>query len=204
MSIWEDQVNVADEPTVVKLRAQYDSEEDSDIKDNWDDSDSESEQEQAPAPVKPAPKVTKKPILPKELPKAEPIASEKQAQRTLIVESDIQNTEDLFSGLNIKDVEFQDAITKMNPKTEPEFNQFAQIVATKIKRMSINKNYNSFVSKLIKDIADSLPEKEIGALGRALSSLSHEKQRLAKAAAKSSKKTKASVVPLISKISYRE
>ncbi|PVV00351.1 hypothetical protein BB560_005272 [Smittium megazygosporum] len=189
MSIWEDKLETVEaKPAIVRKWNNEEESDDSDLKDNWDDSGSESEEEVES--VKPAPKTIPKPSEPeKKLVSNPPVISEKELQESLVVESDIQNAEDLFAGLTIKDVEFRNTILSSNPRSEEDFTNFGNIISNKIKSLKSSKHYTSFVPKFVSNVCDSLTDKEITQISRSLKSLAHEKQRLAKAAGKSAKKS---------------
>ncbi|OLY84834.1 Eukaryotic translation initiation factor 3 subunit J [Smittium mucronatum] len=129
-----------------------------------------------------------------------PVAiSSRDVERQLVVDSDIQNAEDLFSGLNIKDVAFKNALTNPNPKTEAEFNQFRIALVEKISKLGTQKNYASFVNSFVKDLVAPLTDTEAAKVQRSVGVIVTEKQKTARNTAKTKKGSKKAVVTTVSK-----
>ncbi|OMJ07935.1 Eukaryotic translation initiation factor 3 subunit J [Smittium culicis] len=164
---------------------------DSDIKDNWDDSDEESEQE-SEEEVEQVQEEDEEPA---------PL-SKRDIERNQIIDSDIQNTEDLFSGLNVTDVSFKNAFSNLNPKTEKDFDEFRKALVQKISKLGSQKNYPAFVNNFVKDLVAPLTDTEAAKVQRSVGVIVTEKQKAARNTAKTKKGAKKSVVTTVSKGKY--
>ncbi|KAJ1945861.1 Translation initiation factor 3 subunit J component [Linderina macrospora] len=216
MSDWENED--FDETPVVKVPKKKwgDEDEDSDSSapDNWDNSSDESESEddddkpkQAAVPA-PKPKVKKslseriaerqveREARKKELlgddddseVDEEDIVSKKMQVRRAQVESDLQNTEDLFSGLTVKDTKVADVLSTINPKNQAEFDEFRKALVERIQKTQSHRMYVGFLESLIRDLALPLKDVDVRKFSSVLTTLANEKQRAARDAAKGKKK----------------
>ncbi|KAJ2662907.1 Translation initiation factor 3 subunit J component [Coemansia sp. RSA 1200] len=220
MSDWEDFETKDAAPAFAPPRKNKwgEEESDSDIPDNWDDSDnSDDEKPQPAAAAVPAPKPKTKKTF------AEKIAerqAEREAQRSAAegafdddsdedengngknerdrqrqVEADMQNTDDLFAGLTIKDTEVNKTIINMNPKTQAEFDEFQKALVERIQKCQSSRPYVQFLEKFIRELALPLKDIEVRKFASTLTALANEKQKAGRDN-KSKKKTnkKAAVV----------
>ncbi|KAK9765146.1 Translation initiation factor 3 subunit J component [Basidiobolus ranarum] len=187
-------------------------EESDDVKDNWDDSESEEEEEKKVTPVA-------EPVKPKKVPLAEKIRlrqeeeerrkkeiAEKKAAmasgddeaarrarlQALEVQADIENATDLFSGVSVKDTQVGDKLTRLQPKTKEEFEEFSDALIQRINstRQVRPTIYMGFLETFIRELAEPLKDVDVRKLASILTTVANEKQRAAKDAAKGKKKTK--------------
>ncbi|ORX94863.1 translation initiation factor eIF3 subunit [Basidiobolus meristosporus CBS 931.73] len=218
MSDWEKE-DFDEVPAVVVAKTGKfwdDEDEDSDgVKDNWDDSDSEAEEEEEKkaAPVAAPAKPKKIPLAEKirmrqeeEEKRKQQIAEKKAAMagdedaaarrarlQALEVEADIENATDLFSGVSVKDTEVGNKLTRLQPKTKEEFDEFSTVLLERINSTSKQVRptvYMGFLEGFVRELASPLKDVEVRKLASILTTLANEKQRAAKDAAKGKKKTK--------------
>ncbi|KAJ2556238.1 Translation initiation factor 3 subunit J component [Coemansia sp. RSA 1933] len=200
MSDWEDSDTNNAAPVVAPPRKNKwgEEESESDVPDNWDESDNSSDEEDAKAADVPAPKPKTKKTL------AEKIAerqAEREAKKAVLennlyddsdeddglttterermrqVESDMQNTDDLFAGLTVKDAEINKTIVNMNPKTQADFDQFQKALVERIQKCQANRAYVPFLEKFIRELALPLKDVDVRKFASTLTSLANEKQR---------------------------
>ncbi|KAI8325448.1 translation initiation factor eIF3 subunit [Martensiomyces pterosporus] len=223
MSDWEDH-EVDEAPVVAVPKKKWDDEEedsDSSIPDNWDESESEESEEEKDA-KQPLPVPESKPKVKKNLAERiaerqaereakkaehhadagdddsevdeEDIVSRKLRARQLQVESDLQNTEELFAGLTVKDTQINNALASLNPKTVAEFDEFQKALVERIQKSQTQRFYGQFLEKFIRELADPLKDVDIRKISSMLTTLANEKQRAARDAIKGKKKSKKAVV----------
>ncbi|KAJ2507119.1 Translation initiation factor 3 subunit J component, partial [Coemansia sp. RSA 2049] len=195
-------------------------ESDSDIPENWDDSDSSDDEKPQPAAAAvPAPKPKTKKTFAEKIAKRQ---AEREAQmsaaagafdgdgdsdedesdngkserdRQRQVEADMQNTDDLFAGLTIKDTAVNKTIINMNPKTQAEFDEFQKALVERIQKCQSSRPYVQFLDKFIRELALPMKDVEVRKFASTLTALANEKQKAGRDS-KSKKKTnkKAAVV----------
>ncbi|KAJ1960001.1 Translation initiation factor 3 subunit J component [Dipsacomyces acuminosporus] len=217
MSDWEDH-EVEDSAVVNVPKKKWDDEEedsDSSIPENWDESESESESEEEseknPSAVPASKPKVKKSLAERiaerqaerEAKKAEhqanagdddsevdeeDIVAQKLRQRRLQVESDLQNTEELFAGLTVKDTRINNTLASLNPKTAEEFDEFQKVLIERIQKSQTQRYYMQFLEKFIRELADPLKDVDIRKISSILTTLANEKQRAARDALKGGKK----------------
>ncbi|GJJ73811.1 translation initiation factor 3 subunit J [Entomortierella parvispora] len=211
MSDWEND-DVIEAP-VIPAKKQWDDEdvEEDDIKEDWDaSSESESEEEKAPA-VKPPPKKT---LAQKIAERAEEAERRKQAalekvalipeneteeekferrqrEKNAIIESDLANAADLFSGVKISDtgvVTAASSLETMKPKTKDQFNEFTNELVALIQKHEKQGLYASFLEGLFRELAQGVRDVDVRKYASTLTTLANEKQKAAKEALKTKKK----------------
>ncbi|KAJ1951936.1 Translation initiation factor 3 subunit J component [Linderina pennispora] len=214
MSDWENE-DFDDTPVVKVPKKKWDDEEedsDSSAPDNWDNSSDESESEDEDKPKQtavPAPKPKTKKSLSERIAERqaereakkkellgsddsevdeEDIVSRKLQARRAQVASDLQNTEDLFAGLTVKDTQVADVLNTINPKTQAEFDEFRKALVERIQKTQSQRLYVSFLEGLIRELALPLKDVEVRKFSSVLTTLANEKQRAARDAAKGKKK----------------
>ncbi|KAJ1772138.1 Translation initiation factor 3 subunit J component [Coemansia sp. RSA 1813] len=203
MSDWEDSDNEAASTFAPPRKNKWGEEEesDSDIPDNWDESDNSSDEENAKAADVPAPKPKTKKTLAEKIAErqaereAKKSAAEaaldddsdeddgldaQERERLRQVESDLQNTDDLFAGLTVKDTEMNKTIVNINPKTQAEFDEFQKALVERIQKCQNNRVYVPFLEKFIRELALPLKDVDVRKFASTLTALANEKQRAAR------------------------
>uniref|UniRef100_A0A0B7BL25 Eukaryotic translation initiation factor 3 subunit J n=1 Tax=Arion vulgaris TaxID=1028688 RepID=A0A0B7BL25_9EUPU len=175
--------------------------EEDEVKENWEDEEEEKKQAESGAYQRPK----KKPLAErisekgkaakqqeeeklqekKELTPEEKLAERIRVQK-LQEEADLKIAKGLF-GIGDSNVV---GIDSMYPETKEQFDQFGEVLKTKITFFESSKLYSAFVEKLIQDISLTLPPDDIKKIGIALNTLYHEKERLRKEQAKGQRKKK--------------
>ncbi|KAF9184170.1 Translation initiation factor 3 subunit J component [Haplosporangium sp. Z 11] len=201
------------EAPVIPAKKQWDDEdvEDDDVKEDWDaSSESESEPETKKAPVVKAPKMT---LAEKIAQRAEEAERKKQAalekiakipeneteeekferrqrEKNAIIESDIANAADLFSGVKVTDgvVAAASKLETMKPKTKEQFNEFTTELVTLIQKHEKQGLYVSFLEGLFRELAQGVRDVDVRKFSSTLTTLANEKQKAAKEAQKNKKK----------------
>ncbi|KAJ2402096.1 Translation initiation factor 3 subunit J component [Coemansia sp. RSA 2559] len=199
MSDWEDSDTNDAAPVVAPPRRNKwgEEESDSDIPDNWDEASS-SDEEKANVANVPAPKPKTKKTLAEKIAERQAEREAKKpatevdlyddsdeddgldpAERERIrqVESDMQNTDDLFAGLTVKDTEINKTIVNMNPKTQADFDKFQKALVERIQKFQNNRAYVPFLEKFIRELALPLKDVEVRKFTSTLTALVNEKQR---------------------------
>ncbi|ORX71479.1 translation initiation factor eIF3 subunit [Linderina pennispora] len=195
MSDWENE-DFDDTPVVKVPKKKWDDEEedsDSSAPDNWDNSSDESEsggRRQVQADSGAEREAKKKELLGSDDSEVdeEDIVSRKLQARRAQVASDLQNTEDLFAGLTVKDTQVADVLNTINPKTQAEFDEFRKALVERIQKTQSQRLYVSFLEGLIRELALPLKDVEVRKFSSVLTTLANEKQRAARDAAKGKKK----------------
>ncbi|KAF8964145.1 Translation initiation factor 3 subunit J component [Entomortierella lignicola] len=210
MSDWEND-DVIEAP-VIPAKKQWDDEdvEDDDVKEDWDaSSESESEQEVKAPVAKPA-KVTlaekialrnaeaerkKQAILEKraqiqEVETEEEKAERREREKNAIIESDLANAVDLFSGVKVSGgaVAGTSSLETMKPKTKDEFNEFTNQLVALIQKHEKQGLYVSFLEGLFRELAQGCRDVDVRKFSSTLTTLGNEKQKAAKDALKTKKK----------------
>ncbi|KAF8928728.1 Translation initiation factor 3 subunit J component [Dissophora ornata] len=225
MSDWEND-DVIEAP-VIPAKKQWDDEdvEDNDIKEDWDaSSESESEEEVKAPVVKPA-KITlteriaqrnaeaelkkqaaleKRALVPENETEEEKF-ERRQREKNAIIESDIANAADLFSGVRVTDgvVAAASKLETMKPKTKDQFTEFATELVTLIQKHEASPVYRmrravrpitqqglyaSFLEGLFRELAQGCRDVDVRKFSSTLTTLANEKQKAAKDAVKNKKK----------------
>ncbi|KAI8600540.1 translation initiation factor eIF3 subunit [Dissophora ornata] len=210
MSDWEND-DVIEAP-VIPAKKQWDDEdvEDNDIKEDWDaSSESESEEEVKAPVVKPA-KITlteriaqrnaeaelkkqaaleKRALVPENETEEEKF-ERRQREKNAIIESDIANAADLFSGVRVTDgvVAAASKLETMKPKTKDQFTEFATELVTLIQKHEQQGLYASFLEGLFRELAQGCRDVDVRKFSSTLTTLANEKQKAAKDAVKNKKK----------------
>ncbi|KAF9334763.1 Translation initiation factor 3 subunit J component [Podila minutissima] len=209
MSDWE---NDDIEAPAIPAKKQWDDEdvEEDDIKDEWDASSESESEEEVKVPVVKAPKVTLAQKIAERNAEAErkkQAALEKQAaipereteeekferrqrEKNAIIESDIANAADLFSGVKVTDgvVTAASSLELMKPKTKDQFNEFSSQLVALIQKHEKQGLYASFLEGLIRELASGVRDVDVRKYASTLTTLANEKQKAAKDALKSKKK----------------
>ncbi|KAF9094112.1 Translation initiation factor 3 subunit J component [Mortierella sp. GBA35] len=210
MSDWEND-DVIEAP-VIPAKKQWDDEDasDDDIKEDWDAS-SESEEEVAkPAPVAKAPKVTlaekialrnaeaerkKEAAIAKQalVPEAETEEEKferRQREKNAIIESDIANAADLFSGVKVTGGVVTPAsdLETMKPKTKDQFNEYTKLLVDLIQKHEKQGLYASFLEGLFRELSQGVRDVDVRKFASTLTTVANEKQKAAKEALKTKKK----------------
>ncbi|KAF9585021.1 Translation initiation factor 3 subunit J component [Lunasporangiospora selenospora] len=209
MSDWEND-DVIEAPVIPKKK-QWDDEDvdEDDVKDEWDAS-SESEEEVKPVVVK-APKKTltekiaernaeaekrKQAALAKiaKIPEDETEEERferRQREKNAIIQSDIDNASDLFSGVKVTPegvVTSASKIETMRPKTKEDFNEFTTELIALIQKHEKQGLYVSFLEGLFRELAQGTRDVDVRKFASTLTTLANEKQKAAKDALKTKKK----------------
>ncbi|KAG0056927.1 Translation initiation factor 3 subunit J component [Gryganskiella cystojenkinii] len=210
MSDWEND-DVIEAP-VIPAKKQWDDEdvEEDDIKEDWDaSSESESEEEKVPV-VKPVKKTLAQKIAEREeeaerrkqaalekvalIPENETEEEKferRQREKNAIIESDLANAADLFSGVKVSDtgvVTSASKIETMKPKTKDQFNEFTTELVAIIQQHEKQGLYASFLEGLIRELAQGVRDVDVRKYASTLTTLANEKQKAAKEALKTKKK----------------
>ncbi|KAG0253301.1 Translation initiation factor 3 subunit J component [Mortierella polycephala] len=197
---------------VIPAKKQWDDEDvdEDDIKEDWDaSSESESEPE-IKAPVVKAPKMTlteKIALRNEEEERRKQAALEKiakipeheteeekferrQREKNAIIESDIANAADLFSGVKVADgvVVAASKLETMKPKTKDQFNEFTTELVTLIQKHEKQGLYASFLEGLFRELSQGVRDTDVRKFSSSLTTLANEKQKAAKEALKTKKK----------------
>ncbi|KAF9939493.1 Translation initiation factor 3 subunit J component [Mortierella antarctica] len=210
MSDWENEDAI--EAPVMPPKQEWDDEdaEDDDIKEDWDASSESESEEEVKAPVVKAPKITlaekiaqrnaeaerkKQAALEKiaQIPENETEEEKferRQREKNAIIESDIANAADLFSGVKVTDgvVTAASALETMKPKTKEQFNEFTTELVNLIQKHEKQGLYASFLEGLIRELASGVRDVDVRKYASTLTTLANEKQKAAKEALKSKKK----------------
>ncbi|KAG0338270.1 Translation initiation factor 3 subunit J component, partial [Podila humilis] len=210
MSDWEND-DVIEAP-VIPAKKQWDDEdaEDSDVKEDWDASSESESEEEVKAPVVKAPKVTLAQKIAERNAEAErkkELAMQKQSavpereteeekferrqrEKNAIIESDIANAADLFSGLKTTGgvVTAASSLETMKPKTKDQFNEFTTELVTLIQKHQSQGLYASFLEGLFRELASGVRDVDVRKYASTLTTLANEKQKAAKDALKTKKK----------------
>ncbi|KAJ1674298.1 Translation initiation factor 3 subunit J component [Spiromyces aspiralis] len=109
------------------------------------------------------------------------------ADRRRQLEADMSNTEDLFSGLTLKDEKNASVLT-MNPNTEEEFAEFSKALVEIIQKMQTKKHYKTFLNDFIRALALPLSDVDVRKFASTLTTLANDKQKASRATAKGKKK----------------
>ncbi|KAF9916591.1 Translation initiation factor 3 subunit J component [Linnemannia zychae] len=198
---------------MIPAKKQWDDEDadSDDIKEDWDasSSESESEKEVKPAPA-PKPKVTlaekiaarnaeaerkreaaaAKAALVPERETEEEKFERRQRERNAIIESDIANAADLFSGVKVSGgvVTAASELETMKPRTKDQFNEFTNLLVALIQKHEKQGLYVSFLEGLFRELAQGTRDVDVRKFASTLTTLANEKQKAAKDALKSKKK----------------
>ncbi|EGC30232.1 hypothetical protein DICPUDRAFT_99600 [Dictyostelium purpureum] len=180
-----------------------------DLKDAWDDEEEveevEEEKVEEKKPEKPAVKqLTKKEALKKaiELKEKEEkesrnnpasefdIYMEEKRRKELQEAADLENSRTLFSGVSVRETTPSEPIGSFVPKTEKEFEKYADIVSDYLTKYDSSIHYASFFKHLIKKSLANVPSNELNDISKALTVVINEKIKNEKAG-KGKKTTKA-------------
>ncbi|KAF9437387.1 Translation initiation factor 3 subunit J component [Entomortierella beljakovae] len=208
MSDWE---NEDVEAPVIPIKGKWDDEDadDDDVKEEWDASSESESEPDVKAPVK-APKVTlaekiaqrnaeaerkkqaileKKAAIEREETEEEKL-ERRQREKNAIIESDIANASDLFSGIKVTDgvVTVASGLETMKPKTKDQFNEFTNELVALIQKHEKQGLYVSFLEGLIRELAQGCRDVDVRKFSSTLTTLANEKQKAAKEASKTKKK----------------
>ncbi|KAJ2222297.1 Translation initiation factor 3 subunit J component, partial [Coemansia sp. RSA 485] len=177
-------------------------EEDSDgssVLSDWDKSEEESEEEeeQKPAPkakAAPAPKAKVNMASSAMAEEEDDAVSKKIRDRQLQQKADLENAEELFAGLTIKDTGMNNVLATINPKSQDDFDEFQKALVQRIQKAQNSRLYNQFLEKLIRELVEPLKDIEVRKISSTLISLANEKQRAAREASKPKKKNKKATI----------
>ncbi|KAF9978520.1 Translation initiation factor 3 subunit J component [Actinomortierella ambigua] len=211
MSDWENEDDI--QAPVIPTKGKWDDEDasDDDVKDEWDASESESEKEQKPAPPPPKPKKTlaekiaernaeaekkKQAMMAKQA--ANGIENETEEERferrlrekNAIIESDIANAADMFSGVKVSgDGGSSSTLESMKPKTKDEFAEFTKELVALIQKHERQGLYVSFLESLMRELAMGVSrDTDVRKFASTLTTIANEKQKAAREASKTKKK----------------
>ncbi|CAI5963047.1 unnamed protein product [Closterium sp. NIES-64] len=169
------------------------------VKSSWED---EEEEEEAPAPTTTAsakPKGEKKKKKAEDKGKgkekeeeeevddgvlADPVA-EKLRQQRLVEESDFKATKELFGG---KKKEAERSLDDFLPKSEADFNEFADLIAARITPHSKSFHYVSLIKNILRKVEAPLVGKDAKEISAAAAVIANEKLKAEKEAEKGKKK----------------
>lgn len=166
-------------------KSQWDDEdkEEEPVKESWEDAGAEKSD-------KPKPKTDKKKKLDKKAEEAvasevlsDPVA-EKLRQQRLVEESDFKATKELFGGKKEGEKTLDDFI----PKSEAEFEEFAELVAGKVTPFVKSFHYLPLLKAFMRKATASLTSKDAKELSATMSAISNEKLKLEKEATAGKKK----------------
>ncbi|KAG0225771.1 Translation initiation factor 3 subunit J component [Actinomortierella wolfii] len=214
MSDWENEDNI--QAPVIPTKGKWDDEDasDDDVKDEWDASESESEPEQKRAPPPPKPKKTlaekiaereaeaekkKQALLAKQAANKaieneteEERFERRQREKNAMIESDIANAADLFSGVKLSTEGTATGASKietMKPKTKDEFSEFTKELVAIIQKHEKQGLYVSFLEGLFRELAIGVArDTDVRKFASTLTTIANEKQKAAKEASKTKKK----------------
>ncbi|KAF9902569.1 Translation initiation factor 3 subunit J component [Linnemannia zychae] len=210
MSDWENDDVIA--APVIPAKKQWDDEDadSDDIKEDWDassESESEEEVKQAPAPkakVTLAEKIAQrnaeaerkkeaaaaKAALVPERETEEEKFERRIREKNAIIEADIANAADLFSGVKVTDgvVTAASELETFKPKTKDQFNEYTTMLVNVIQKHEKQGLYVSFLEGLIRELAQGTRDVDVRKFASTLTTLANEKQKAAKDALKSKKK----------------
>ncbi|KAI9017195.1 eukaryotic translation initiation factor 3 subunit J [Gaertneriomyces semiglobifer] len=193
-----------------------DAEDDMNVKASWDDED-ESEEEKPKEQAKTtsaAPKkkkTLKEKIAEKqeaeERRKAE-LAAKAQAKaeepdetpeerkarlQKAVLESDMQNTRDLFSGLAVTSTDETSKIETMVPESRVEFDEYVKLLGDKLHTFQDSTHYTYFVENLLRSLMVPLSVDDSRKISSVVTAMVSEKQKAQKDASKKKKPKKASL-----------
>ncbi|KAJ2705331.1 Translation initiation factor 3 subunit J component [Coemansia sp. IMI 203386] len=199
MATWEEN---STEEIIAHKKKWEEEEEDSDgssVLSDWDKSEEESEEEeeQKPAPkakAAPAPKAKVNVASSAMAEEEDDAVSKKIRDRQLQQEADLQNAEELFAGLTIKDTGMNNVLATINPKSQDDFDEFQKALVQRIQKAQNSRLYNQFLEKLIRELVEPLKDIEVRKISSTLISLANEKQRAAREASKPKKKNKKATI----------
>ncbi|KAJ9108895.1 hypothetical protein QFC21_000216 [Naganishia friedmannii] len=190
-------------PPIVSRNRRFEGEDEEEAEDDWDaSSDEEAKKAAAAAGVK-APVRKKKGL--------KAILAEKEAARTTPKEDDLiddmtpqerrrmqmemerdadaQNAADLLGSVSLEDDVDINTLLKANPKTKTEWQTLArQISSVLFKRLHSKPLYDEFAVEIAKQAAAPLNDRDVRKIGTAMTVLSNEKQKEAKASVGGKKK----------------
>jgi len=153
--------------------------------------------EPAPASTSTKKKLKDK-VKEKETPKPESTSSdiqldpetEKLRQQQIISETELQNTQAMFTGLELnKDL----VIDLKNPKDEKDFEVLAELIATKVAIFEKSIHYRHFLKTFIKKASTSLKTEDLKELSSAITVLANEKIQAEKTKKKKKSTSKKSI-----------
>lgn len=197
---WEEEEIIASVVTGVAASWE-DEEEEGEIKAAWDDEDSEEEDNKKPVTSATKKKTLKEKIAEREaqrIAKLQEIQNEKeetalerkQREQQAIVESDMDNTKDLFGG-GIADVPIipvaDDSSFNKLPKIRAEFLPYSDLLADKILELGQSPHYPILVENLVKKILQPCSAEVSRRVNTAVTAIVNEKQRAAKESQKKKK-----------------
>jgi hypothetical protein len=110
----------------------------------------------------------------------------KRKDQLRVEESDFQNTQDVFSGLDSVSV-----ISTSDPKDEKDFEALADVLGKKLTVYEKSFHYRGFLKSLLKHTTQNLKAEEIKDLAAALTVISNEKLKMEKGGGKKKKVTAA-------------
>ncbi|KAJ2636468.1 Translation initiation factor 3 subunit J component [Coemansia sp. RSA 1286] len=199
MATWEEN---STEEIIAHKKKWEEEEEDSDgssVLSDWDKSEDESEEEeeQKPAPkakAAPAPKAKVNMASSAMAEEEDDAVSKKIRDRQLQQKADLENAEELFAGLTIKDTGMNNVLATINPKSQDDFDEFQKALVQRIQKAQNSRLYNQFLEKLIRELVEPLKDIEVRKISSTLISLANEKQRAAREASKPKKKNKKATI----------
>ncbi|KAJ1880514.1 Translation initiation factor 3 subunit J component [Coemansia sp. RSA 1722] len=199
MATWEEN---STEEIIAHKKKWEEEEEDSDgssVLSDWDKSEEESEEEeeQKPAPkakAAPAPKAKVNMASSAMAEEEDDAVSKKIRDRQLQQKADLENAEELFAGLTIKDTGMNNVLATINPKSQDDFDEFQKALVQRIQKAQNSRLYNQFLEKLIRELVEPLKDIEVRKISSTLISLANEKQRAAREASKPKKKNKKATI----------
>ncbi|KAG0003404.1 Translation initiation factor 3 subunit J component [Entomortierella chlamydospora] len=200
------------EAPVIPAKKQWDDEDvdDDDIKEDWDASSESEPEKEVKAPVVKPPKITlaekiaqrnaeaerkkqamleKKALIPENETEEEKF-ERRQREKNAIIESDLANAADLFSGLKVTDgvVTAASGLETMKPKTKEQFNEFSNELVALIQKHEKQGLYVSFLEGLFRELSQGCRDVDVRKFASTLTTLANEKQKAAKDALKTKKK----------------
>ncbi|CAI5513950.1 unnamed protein product [Closterium sp. Naga37s-1] len=115
---------------------------------------------------------------------ADPVA-EKLRQQRLVEESDFKATKELFGG---KKKEAERSLDDFLPKSEADFNEFADLIAARITPHSKSFHYVSLIKNILRKVEAPLVGKDAKEISAAAAVIANEKLKAEKEAEKGKKK----------------
>ncbi|KAJ9101919.1 hypothetical protein QFC19_005000 [Naganishia cerealis] len=190
-------------PPITSRNRKFEGEDEEEAEDDWDaSSDDEAQKAAAAAGVK-APVRKKKGLkailAEKEAAKAtskdDDLIDEmtpqerRRMQMEMEREADAQNAADLLGSVSLEDDVDVNSLLNANPKTKTEWQTLArQISAVLFKRLHSKPLYDEFAVEIAKQAAAPLNDRDVRKIGTAMTVLSNEKQKEAKASVGGKKK----------------
>ncbi|KAI5454762.1 Translation initiation factor 3 subunit J component [Naganishia albida] len=197
-------------PPIVSRNRRFEGEDEEEAEDDWDASSGDEAQKSAAAangvkaPVRKK-KGLKAILAEKEAAKAagkeDDLIDEmtpqerRRMQMEMEREADAQNAADLMGSASLEDDVDINTLLKANPKTKTEWQTLARQISTVLfQRLHAKPLYDEFAVEIAKQVATPLNDRDVRKIGTAMTVLSNEKQKEAKASVGGKKKKAAKPV----------